>query len=496
MGCALQGRYRLHPQPPRNYGYYAASRGPNSICRQGLARMKLRWTASHLAWAVFGLAIAARLLFFWFSEPWTAEAQSSHLLVKDAGVYHEVALEFLSGEGLSEKAIRRTPGYPLFLAATYSVVGAQPWVALLLQAFLSGCIALVIIELGATLVSRAAGLAAGALFAIEPHAIFYSNTLLTDVPFTLCFLTSALLVLRGNSASSIGWYLGAGLLLGYAILIRPVGQFLLLPFALIILVSLWREPVKALRGIAVVSLALLVVVGPWLARNYTVYGHVALSDKGGQHLLTSVAAYVVAAREGAQGRKLIVEGFNEELARRGFNDLTNPFERSAMQGQLAREVILADVPGFVVVEVIGIRNTFLNLGTSAISKFLGGERTELSKNWLNTSNSIGDHVAAFLREKTPLEMAIGAYIATVLAAVYALAAYGLIKMVRAECWYTLFVIALLIGYFLPFIGPIGIGRYKFPFMAFYLLPAGLAVSDWYRQRYSQQQLADSGEVGA
>lgn len=421
---------------------------------------------------LFAIAIVARLVFFFFSEPWTESAVNERILVKDASVYHAVALEIVAGEGLSEIALRRTPGYPAYLAVFYSLFDVKPWVPILFQCFLGAAMVFVVFALGSMLCNRQAGLLAAFLFAIEPHAIYLSNTLLTDVVFTFSFLTACLFLLTGVTRRNGYFLVLAGLFLGYTILVRPVGQFLLVPFLLVVAVSLWRVDRKLLvKGSLLLVVATALVAGPWLVRNKLQYDHYGLSDKGGQHLLFWVAAYVVAAETG-ENVSDIRNHYREELEAAGIEQIKNPFERNQLQASIAKRELVEHFSGFVKAEFIGIRNTFLNLGTGKIAEFLGGQRTVLTTDWLDASNSLGDYLKAFINQKTRLELVLGLYLAIMMGLTYLLALGGMVLMARHRLWFSLLVIGIFIGYFLPFIGPIGVGRYKFPFMAFYLIPAG------------------------
>ena len=441
--------------------------------------------------AVFVIAVTARLIFFFFSEPWSETAVNERLLVKDASVYHAVALEIVAGEGLSDIAVRRTPGYPAFLALFYSVFSVEPWIPILFQCFLGGIMVLVVAGLGSILCNRNTGLMAGLLFAIEPHAIYLSNTLLTDVVFTLSFLGACLLLLYGVHRRRWYFFLFAGFLLGYAILVRPVGQFLLVPFLLVVAIALWRADRKLMfTGSVLLCVATALVVGPWLVRNKMTYDHYGLSDKGGQHLLFWVAAYVVAAETDTDVSE-VRERYLQELQEEGVDQITNPFERNQLHGRIAKRELSQNLSGFVKAEIVGVRNTFLNLGTGKIAEFLGGERTVLTTDWLDASNSMTDYIVAFINQKTKLELMLGVYLAVMMGVTYLLACGGFFMMIRHQLWFPLIVICVFIGYFLPFIGPIGVGRYKFPFMAFYLVPAGYFLQHLIGRRIPVRQEAGS-----
>lgn len=217
----------------------------------------------------------------------------------DTASYLEPGLNLLrqgrfTTAGLPE--IDRTPGYPLFLAATS---GAGPAVAALAQIALG----LLVIVLAARLAEavfarRAVTVAAAWLMAFEPVAVIYSVRLLSEtlfLVFFLIFLERLVVFLRRRDRRVLAV---SGLALTAAIYVRPIGYFL--PYLLIVyfFVIFRHERARLVETVAV----LLVTTLPWLAlwqmRNRIETGFGGFSSIATRNLYFYTAAGVQAAREG------------------------------------------------------------------------------------------------------------------------------------------------------------------------------------------------------
>ena len=184
----------------------------------------------------------------------------------------------------------RTPGYPTFLAAIYSVFGESARAVMIAQAGLDvlGCV--LVAAIAAVLAPKAsrrrAAFAALWLGAICPFTANYTAVVLTETLAT--FLTAlALLVLieafrqehlgpRLESGSksmtpAMRWLLG-GIVVGFGTLVRPEAP-LILAGAGVVLVFLWWRPAdwrKLARAGLLMTLGLGLPLVPWAARNWRV----------------------------------------------------------------------------------------------------------------------------------------------------------------------------------------------------------------------------------
>jgi hypothetical protein len=210
----------------------------------------------------------------------------------DSFVYGDIAKNWLrhgiyglSGPDAISPTYIRLPGYPAFLAAVFAIFGMEHYRAVLvLQMFVDVGTCFLIADMARRLLSPRAAKAAFLSAALCPFLASYAAAALTEtleIFFTtlaLDFAIAGLMSPRGVRA-----WIGCGVAVGGAILLRPDGGLLLMAieFYLIVrLVRLWANKTRASRPrphelsaahilkagliIGFVSLAPLV---PWTLRN-------------------------------------------------------------------------------------------------------------------------------------------------------------------------------------------------------------------------------------
>jgi len=203
----------------------------------------------------------------------------------DSFVYGDIAKNWLqhgiyglSGAPDISPTYSRLPGYPAFLAAVFAIFGMEHYRAvLLLQMLVDLGTCFLIADLARRLVSPRAARAAFLLAALCPFLANYVANALTEtweVFFTALALDFAIIGLEARQASSLRPWLGCGLAIGAAILLRPDGALLLFAIEAYLFALLVRHKtgpemsalhlVRSGLILAAVSLATLV---PWTLRN-------------------------------------------------------------------------------------------------------------------------------------------------------------------------------------------------------------------------------------
>ena len=200
-----------------------------------------------------------------------------------------------------EPEIVRTPGYPLVVAASFTLFGGRTWPLSAIGAISSALTALVVL-LGFTppVPARAAGWAA-VLVSLDPGSFARSLDVLSETVFALLLAVALAAFIRALRRASPLAALLAGFALGAATLVRPIAQYLG-PFALVAfagtLVAAHVPRRRALAACAAFAAPILLLVGGWVARNRQVAGFTGLAPVAGHQLLHRRAAAVVAAAEG------------------------------------------------------------------------------------------------------------------------------------------------------------------------------------------------------
>jgi hypothetical protein len=246
--------------------------------------MALRFFHSRLdAWAILAIVAVALLWRLGF------EFRVAPFVSKDSQSYFLPAWDLVHG-GEFQLGLRRTPGYPLFLAAVLVVLGDDLRGITLAQHLLGAGTAALTYWLGRLTFGRAAGLAAGLLVALSAPLITYEHYVLSEAVFAFV-LTGALvaLVAAWRRPSGRGWLLG-GVLVGACAMVRPVGQAIL-PLALLAaLVARPRPARQSLRDAALVLLGFALLVVPWTIRNQLAY-NLATPSTFGRTLIARTAYY-------------------------------------------------------------------------------------------------------------------------------------------------------------------------------------------------------------
>ncbi len=191
--------------------------------------------------------------------------------------------------GLTSEAFR-TPGYPLFLAAFGGTSGLRlAYLAqCLLGAFSALCLVRIALALGCT--PRAA-LGAGWLWALHPATVTSDALPLTESLF--CSLALVGLAASARTTTPAGRVV-PGLLIGFAGLVRPLG-LLYLPTTLILG---WRTATRKWLAASVVVLVAGVPSAVWAARNASAGHGARVSTVGELNLYYYGAAYVISESRG------------------------------------------------------------------------------------------------------------------------------------------------------------------------------------------------------
>lgn len=247
--------------------------------------------------------------------------------------YVKIARNLAAGRGfsLSGPTALQTPIYPMLLSVFYRL-GPEPFATfafLTFQAFLSSLTALIVYYIAARLLPWRLALLAAAGVALYPLFIYYSAS---PTPMTLAglLLTATVCAWYGLVGSGgLGKTIVAGLLLGFTVLNDPV----YLATVPLFLGWLWLQEWKTsgsrvLHKLVVVVVTIVVVLSPWLIRNYLTFGVFPLL-KPQLGLTLWRGYYLYSTWEDFYKADYLAKG--EEHARRGIFDMRERFPESFLR---------------------------------------------------------------------------------------------------------------------------------------------------------------------
>jgi 4-amino-4-deoxy-L-arabinose transferase-like glycosyltransferase len=165
----------------------------------------------------------------------------------------------------------REPGYPLLLAAVFKLVGYGIQQARLVCVLLAFGTALMLVRLTQKITGDAVtALVAALLFLLYPGILVAEARAGVEIPSVFTVMLFMLVIHSAVEKRSLWGYGAAGLLLGVAVLVRSEVLF----FPLFLLVYLFfasksaSQRIKIVPRIAVLGLGTVVVMSPWIIRNY------------------------------------------------------------------------------------------------------------------------------------------------------------------------------------------------------------------------------------
>jgi 4-amino-4-deoxy-L-arabinose transferase-like glycosyltransferase len=279
---------------------------------------------------------------------------SEQYLLLGAGIRHRLSYswndeprcEGESGNGEGRTGIPntfRTPGYPLLLALLNDNVTA----IVLVQALLAGLTVFLAGLVGHRLFNSRVGLLGASLLAVDIPSIFSSGMVMSEVLFTFSVVLAAALVWgwprgegeRGNGEVRTGTpsrslsAAAAGLVLGFAVLVRPAALLAFVPFGVALVAR------RNWRGLVMMLAAFSLLPGIWVARNYYHYRRFSLTSNGGYNLLYANAAAVKGDEQHVTWDSARIELARDFTARLATD---NPLELADLMTRKATSIILHD----------------------------------------------------------------------------------------------------------------------------------------------------------
>ena len=254
------------------------------ILRADLLLSLLLWLVAFVSWN------STPLLDNWFVAPPRAPNEAFYPN-SDASLYDTTGQSLLTGVGFKTHdapfAIR--PMYAFFLAMLHAIAGVDYEPIIWMQIAVLALIPVLLYWITRQLHNRLSAVIAAALLIFrETNAIIVGNSittahaklLMSDLPTTLGVLLFVLIMIRWlqNPAQRQTLALVAGGITGTFMLIRP--EFgVLLPFVgFAALLQLIHQPKTWFKGMILIAVGVILVLAPWIWRNYQITGTIFLDS--------------------------------------------------------------------------------------------------------------------------------------------------------------------------------------------------------------------------
>ncbi|MFH1791944.1 MAG: glycosyltransferase family 39 protein [Candidatus Omnitrophota bacterium] len=165
------------------------------------------------------------------------------------------------------------PGFPLTCYVIYRLFGHNWLWVIILQMVLMSLLVLPVFFIALKVFDERTAYLAAVLAAVQPHIIIYSTAKLHPVnAYTLLFALVVLCFLRLKDSSDLPKALIAGLVAGIAIFFRTTGLVMFLACSAWFLAAGGGRLTQRVKAVLTMSAVALIIVSPWLVRNYMVFG--------------------------------------------------------------------------------------------------------------------------------------------------------------------------------------------------------------------------------
>ena len=218
---------------------------------------------------------------------------------------------------------------------------------------------------------RSVSIAVGVLMALEPFSILFSIFFYSETIFMFLFSLSVLHLFQFLKEERIIPLILSSSLLGLSMLTKPTAQYVPIIFVGFIVWHYRTKLSQALIYSAGYALICLLVVSPWLYRNYHEFGVAGISAQQGSTLYTILVPSMLAIKNGTTFQ----QEFNIILAQGGTDPNSTSISQSAEFTHKAIPILLANpLPLTLTFANTGL-NFFIHDGMYDVLKHVGVKPT-------------------------------------------------------------------------------------------------------------------------
>ncbi|GAK51903.1 hypothetical protein U14_03149 [Candidatus Moduliflexus flocculans] len=429
---------------------------------------------------IFTIAVVAflfRLLMFFF-----VFEHSERTIRPDTPSYVRPAINMTEGHGFSGNehppffpSAIRTPIYPVFIAFFYTVFERDVLIIAFVQIFIDTLTAVLIYIWGRRLFSESAARLGGLIYSLSVEQAVHAVFILTESLFTLFFLWAIIAVSCYREHCRLRWLVSGGILIGIAILIRPIALF----FPLIGLLFIWMASPNMrwqfMRHGIIFLLIIAGIVVPWVIRNYLTLGLLKVSSISSYNLLFYNAASLstdLHRISQAQARAAINDQVTKELTALGWKG--DELHSAQLYTAWSRKILFSAPIRYVYIHLKNDINCFLPDVTDFL-ELIGA--TQGGKETLSVLNQHGLIAAVnhYFDDNIWLLWAVFPFIA-LLGVTYLGTILGISIQILQKHWDSLRLLFLPAAYLTLLPGAAATPRFRVPAMPYICLLAGIGIA--------------------
>ena len=282
----------------------------------------------YLPWLITMAALLIRMVYLTQIE---ADNPYFHDETLVAEVHHEWAKDIVAGRTDGEgEAFIRAPLYPYIMAGIYRILGSNTLYPRLIQLLIGSFLTLGIYSVAKNIFGRKEAIASAVIWAIYGPMIFFEGELFeTSLTAGLIFI-AFIFWDKGTKDLKIRYFLGAGLLIGLAVIMKP-NSAIFLPLLLLWYFFYKQTKSAGWKPVVMFLAGGLIVIAPVTIRNLAVSGEfVPVAAYGGLNLY-------LGANENSDGVSAILPGEIETEADNQWGKAHHATALTAMSIRVASE---------------------------------------------------------------------------------------------------------------------------------------------------------------
>ena len=420
-----------------------------------------------LFFLIFVILLRISVLFFAYYYP-------ERTLTNDSPSYLEPARFLLRDHSYTYPSALRTPIYPLFLAGIYSFLGEYPLYVVLAQVVLGLLTIFLTYKISKELFPEKNVLFGVFLLGFGLESILSPFYLMTETLFTFFLVLMILSFLQYKRSSKIYWMLACAGFSALAILCRPIALYFPV---LIVFFFIWEHRSKIFQGIKISLVYLLVtimLVTPWVVRNYYALGLPVVSTITGDSLLFYSANALLAQQKGIPffaSQEQLFEEFEQRVKQEGVprteKDLYN------LKISMGKQILTQSPVLYLWVHIRDSFKVFLP-GTASLNEMLGLPSNSIAF-WdtLRTKN-LFSALRSYFDQTYGVQLLLLPFIALLFATIWG-AIVGSFVLIKDKSWFALSFLLLPILYLVFLSGPGAYSRFRVPIMPFLSILAGIGL---------------------